>query len=231
MQIERPILFSGHMVQAILEGRKTQTRRAVSEKRGLLAYIQRALSFGAPVLHRCPYGKPGDRLWVRESFCFEGSLEYSMHESQYPRDGRPTKPEEEFGGEGGSHGWLVPWYRATDGEPNIVPEGLEDSSDDRTRWKPSIHMPRWASRITLEVTEVRVQRLQDISEEDAKAEGVAKPYPCDHSRQSCAEIGCLGPTHKANFCDLWDSINGKRQGAAWADNPWVWVVSFKRAKP
>lgn len=99
-----------------------------------------------------------------------------------------------------------------------------DGNDDDSKWTPSIHMPRWASRITLEVTDVRVQRLQDISEEDAKAEGVDKDdEACDHIRQSCEDIGCLGPTFKCGFADLWCSINGDD---SWRANPWLWAVTF-----
>jgi hypothetical protein len=87
-------------------------------------------------------------------------------------------------------------------------------------------MPRWASRITLEVTEVRVQRLQEISEKDAKAEGVPRDTePCDHIRHACADIGCMGPTYRSSFCELWGQINGER--APWASNPWVWAITFK----
>lgn len=195
---ERPILFSAPMVRAILEGRKTQTRRVIKGEGRV-----------------CPQGQPGDRLWVRETFCLESSQEYELSDSQYPRDGRPTKNEVDTC-EGGS--WAVPWYRATDGEPNIVPDDLEDSSDDRTRWKPSIFMPRWASRIMLEIVSVRGERLNSISEEDAKAEGVY------------AHPNFTTPVYGMQFRDLWDSINGKR-GIGWDKNPWVWVIEFKRIKP
>ena len=95
------------------------------------------------------------------------------------------------------------------------------------RWTPSIHMPRWASRILLEVVSVRVERLHDCSEADALAEGV-KGEPCDHIRLSCDEIGCCGPTAKGMYAALWDQING---AGAWAANPWVWVIEFKRVTP
>lgn len=95
------------------------------------------------------------------------------------------------------------------------------------RWRPSIHMPRWASRILLEVTDVRVERLQDISEEQALAEGV-RGEPCDHARQACADIGCWGDTAKGAFGFLWESLNGE---GSWAENPWVWVVEIKRVTP
>lgn len=98
---------------------------------------------------------------------------------------------------------------------------------DQARWRPSIHMPRWASRILLEITAVRVERLQDISEEQALAEGV-RGEPCDHARQACADIGCWGDTAKGAFGFLWESLNGE---GSWAANPWVWVVEFKRVTP
>ncbi|AMM14208.1 hypothetical protein AX768_08995 [Burkholderia sp. PAMC 28687] len=91
---------------------------------------------------------------------------------------------------------------------------------------PGIHMPRDASRILLEVTGVRVERVQAITEGDAMAEGVERDTePCDHARQSCEDIGCLGKTHKASFCDLWCDLNGI---PSWTNNPWVWVVEFKK---
>lgn len=89
-------------------------------------------------------------------------------------------------------------------------------------------MPRWASRITLEITRVRVERLQDISRADAKAEGCHHDDPCDHKRQSCDEIGCEGPDYRVGFRNLWESINGPD---SWDANPWVWVVEFRRVTP
>lgn len=224
---ERPILFSGAMVRAILEGRKTVTRRTV--KGGQVpafdpnasvdgmrwsAIGQRHPRYGFCVfgsteeecarelglLGVCPYGKPGDRLWVRETWARVGN----------------TDP-----------GYLV--YRAT--YPACLPPGLErvpaDIRDAGYRWRPSIHMPRANSRILLEITAVRVERLQDISEEQARSEGV-KGEPCDHARQACADIGCRGDTAKGAFGFLWESLNGS---GSWAANPWVWVVEFKRVTP
>ena len=241
---ERPILMSAPMVRAILEGRKTQTRRVVKKQppqdlNDGRWYADRYNGgpqwcwWGKPgtdvhnkVAHHigqvCPYGQPGDRLWVRESFCLEGGDDYALEESRYPRDGRPVRPNN---ADDDSTGWMVPWYRATDGEPNIVPDDLPDSSDDRTRWKPSIHMPRWASRITLEVTEVRVQRLQDISPEGILAEGVDNGSSNPSMGERWANM------QRMAWTDLWDSINGQRPGCAWGDNPWVWAVSFKKEKP
>ena len=214
---ERPILFSGPMVRAILAGTKTQTRRVVKPqptqvlphteevRPGLDVHIPLGWEwresfiadseggFGAlsSLQYACPYGRVGDRLWVRETFALVWPGECapeSVHENrvEYHADTGAKYPG----------GW-----------PN-------DCGDDPDcgRWKPSIHMPRWASRITLEVTGVRVERLQEISRADADAEGVAS---------------ILG--HPESFATLWNSINGKRPGCSWEDNPWVWCVEFRRA--
>ncbi|HVY12113.1 MAG TPA: hypothetical protein VHB73_00950 [Alphaproteobacteria bacterium] len=211
---ERPILFSGPMVRAILEGRKTQTRRIIKpqpekplreSKRihtqklgdGFCDYYFDAYC-GQPKTEKnprgqgllwcwwtddnrqcldqfikCPYGQPGDRLWIRESFCF-------------PNNQNKTA-----------------WFRSD--SPWV--------DDERIKWKPSIHMPRWASRITLEITDVRVERLQDISEQDCFAEGV--PETCDAEPRDI-------------YMDIWEGIKGK---GSWEKNPWVWVICFKRVAP
>jgi len=209
---ERPIIFCGSMVRAILDGRKTMTRRVCkracdnvgpdiawavcpAQESGWIAW------FGVPGLNvaeftkkaydrgfPCPYGVSGDRLWVRETFEPQG-------------DGKVI-------------------YRA---DP-------DNNAADTVRhlaaiWKPSIFMPRWASRITLEVTAVRVERVQDISSSDAEAEGILSTF------DSAAGHGDfrLGKetSHQAHFRVLWDSINAKR-GFGWSVNPWVWVVQFQR---
>ena len=208
---ERPILFSGPMVRAILEGRKTQTRRIVKpqphtslndgEPCGLgwhtpkvtMERWQTAETFSKELSRHCPYGKPGDRLWVRETFADVG----------WP----PTGPQ------------YV--YRA---DP--------DSGDnDVQKWRPSLFMPRAASRITLEVVSVRVERLNAISEEDAKAEG-AEEISLE-SQESINETR-YGPgltdngyypevSYAEGYQRLWESINGP---GSWNANPWVWVVEF-----
>lgn len=179
---ERPILFSAPMVRPILTGQKTQTRRAVKLNdagRVQLATKQWHID-DSNVKHACPYGQPGDRLWVRESF------------SPYIyREGC--------------------WYWA---DGNMAAYDCEKP-------KPSIHMPRWASRITLEITGVRVERLQDISEADAQAEGVTVE---DHHKGGYCAGEFLPPAVRA-FRELWESING---ASAWETNPWVWVVEFRR---
>ena len=186
---ERPILFSAPMVRALLAGTKTQTRRVVKPLKGeeidpAGIYDQHP---GDLELARCPYGQPGDRLWVREAYF-------------------------------GNH-YLHPNEPADERELHYRADGYEDFEGERITWRPSIHMPRWASRITLEIVSVRVERLHEISEEDAKAEGV-EHYKPEHT------VG-LPPcsAHRYAFEDLWRSINGHE---SWSANPWVWVVEFKR---
>jgi hypothetical protein len=183
---ERPILFSGAMVRAILAGTKTQTRRIAKGVHIVHAHTSEALtrldSAGPRI--SCPYGQPGDRLWVRECWARDDEDGALMYRADL--------------GLGGS---------ADDWERNRL-DGVP-----RFRWRPSIHMPRAASRITLEVTGVRVERLQAISIEDAKAEGVTfNPLLHTDPRES--------------FIHLWTSINGAE---SWAANPWVWVVEFQKA--
>jgi hypothetical protein len=195
---ERPILFSAAMVQAILDGRKTQTRRVVkpqpeiSEHGNLKGeWLLRPLDgLLLPKLQdiaiHCPYGQPGDRLWVRET--------WAPHDEHTMRQKNASEC----------------YYRADD----------ETSFSTDGKWRPSIHMPRWASRITLEVTGVCVERLQAISWGDAIAEGIRDP------RRAAWRVdpveGCV-----AKYRELWDSLNASR-GAGWDVNPWVWVVEFRR---
>ena len=198
---ERPIIFSGPMVRALLDGNKTQTRRVVKMKPHH-QIEERDNGTPWPWMYdgdrdadswmACPYGQPGDRLWVRESFC-------------------------KIIGQSG--GWIETDYQAT------YTHGfrLGDSLGLKKRWTPSIHMPRAASRITLEITSVRVERLQDISEADAQAEGVTD----DGSLVTDLDGKDRGGTIAA-YATLWEVINGV---GSWDDNPWVWVVSFKRAFP
>jgi len=175
---ERPILFSGQMVRAILEGRKTMTRRVIKP--------QPVGAWAAPGKTACPYGQPGDRLWVRETFA---TLCPGSYEEEKPR--------------AGAHQDIR--YKASD-------RMADCSADIRGyRWRPSIFMPRWASRINLEITAVRVERVKDISINDAHAEGMTGTHT-------------LG-----DFRELWDSINSKR-GHGWDANSWVWVVEFKRVE-
>ncbi len=191
---EHPILFNGEMVRAILEGRKTQTRRVIKKRvhGGIMHYDQNRSAEpywwdDCGVVHKCPYGKPGDRLWVRET-----------HIIATPTD--PPSDKKDV------------WYRAT--PPAFLPVKSYP-------WRPSIHMPRWASRILLEVTDVRVERVQEITGKDARLEG-AKRY--SNNRLSNEQ------RYREGFAQLWERINAKR-GFGWDKNPWVWVVEFKRIEP
>lgn len=212
---ERPILFNTEMVKAILEGRKTQTRRVV--KGYLQDYNNVSKSFlkcefdfhhkdGVGQIVESPYGKPGDRLWVRETWC----------ENQNP-------DSDNFGGFE---------YKAD-----------YDLAADLIKWKPPIFMPREASRILLEIKDIRVERVQEISQVDAMEEGVfcLKKGWVDTMFPEYAEVLSLwntgkhgnkpplGPTPIMRFEKLWDSINEPR-GYGWNVNPWVWVVEFKMIK-
>ena len=206
---DRPILFSSEMVRAILEGRKTQTRRVAPIRElnilqhsgdmitwsvSFLKAVKGVLSehsggkFSDIMARRIiaqrfnPYGKHNDTLWVRETWA--------------PLPGIVVLN--------------VAFYRAD-----------TKAAPDDVRWRPSIHMPRWAGRITLRITEVRVERLHDITEDDAKAEGVK---PLDYAAHHVA-AGCGA---RIAFEQLWDTINGP---GAWEANPWVWVVAFERVEP
>ncbi|HCI2922976.1 TPA: hypothetical protein NOU56_001246 [Pseudomonas aeruginosa] len=217
---ERPILFNDQMVRAILEGRKTVTRRVMKPQPTFckdgghhwpcnvhqsMLHVERELQNGEGCWcglaeAACPYGQPGDRLWVRET--------WGLQVRSYG---------------GGAGEFIV--YRATN--PDAIYCRSSEGREYPVKWKPGIHMRRHSSRILLEITAVRVERLQDISEEQALAEGV-RGEPCDHARQACSDIGCWGDTAKGAFGFLWEQLNG---AGAWQANPWVWVVEFKRVTP
>ncbi|MDF1516258.1 MAG: hypothetical protein P1S60_20780 [Anaerolineae bacterium] len=200
----RPILFSGPMVRAILAGEKTQTRRTVKPQPpahhwDTLPGYQRRVSLlecsdgriharfqdsipqniDEPVWRKCPYGKPGDWLWVRETWAEAFNLTHDIDQE-------------------------TPMYRA-----DYIAGKVINIHGSEVRWKPSIYMPRWASRVTLEITGIRVENLQDISDADSRAEGCATSATAARSQ----------------FRDLWDSINGPN---SWSDNPCVWVVEFRK---
>lgn len=208
---DRPILFSGPMVRALLDGRKTQTRRVLKPQPATFETAQgtECLVYpfrvegddhwriamgssdrsGVLTAQKMPYG-PGDRLWVREAFSYESLDVYR-------------------------NGFMPPWYWA-DGNP---------SSGDFTKPKPSIHMPRWASRLTLIVSEVRVQRLQEISEADAIAEGIRQIATIGGTgwQDFAGGVGFGDP--RLSYRSLWENLNGAR-GFGWQANPWVVAVSF-----
>ena len=217
MSKERPILFSGPMVRAILDGTKTQTRRIVKPQppegyhidtchyndTGWAFWVSANDHAGTCTCKnlRQPYGKPGDRLWVRETW-------------RRSREGVPDGIEYRSS----DNGLQMDSLRYFDGaEPQAARDYMQRLPRGN-RWRPSIHMPRWASRITLEVVNVRVERLNAISGEDAIAEGVSDRDP---------EFGAWQNPKEA-FADLWESINGP---GSWEANPWVWVVEFNRIKP
>lgn len=221
---ERGILFSAPMVRALLDGQKTVTRRAV--KGVALDWLEEfEPSYVAdPGNGMCPYGKPGDRLWVRETW---GVISHDFDEHgnmiEWVPDRLATPIREMRFGQGYYSGHVI--YRA-DGEAEWAGDD-DGGGDDRSCWKPSIHMPRIASRILLEITDVRVERLQAITYEEAVAEGVHRDSAC--RMWTATDEG--GACHKypvPAFRDLWSRING---ADAWAANPWAWVVEFKRVKP
>jgi hypothetical protein len=221
---ERPILFSAPMVRAILEGRKTVTRREVKKPAALdclAAGFEPAFLVLPGNADLCPYGQPGERLWVRETW---GVISHDFDEHGNMIDWKPDRPasairEMRFG-QGYYSGHVI--YRA-DGEAAWAGDD-DGGGDDRSAWKPSIHMPRIASRILLEITDVRVERLQAISRRDIRAEGLECPPELASDDRS--------PNYRdwypAAWRELWESING---AGAWDANPWVWVVEFKRVTP
>jgi hypothetical protein len=228
---ERPILFSAPMVRALLEGRKTQTRRVIKpqpkiDESGNFCWNgwNYGQNFDGPLIQAiaspipssrtkrvlCPYGKPGDRLWVRETWALTGRC----------ADARVAD-------------YQIPEVSLID---NLIFFADADAYDVSTQsWRASIHMPRWASRINLEITGIRVERLTDISEEGAMAEGAKKfddlpsihPYGQDSRWSMEAPTStdeCLGSARMA-FANFWIKINGEE---SWSATPWVWVIELKR---
>lgn len=220
-----PILFSGPMVRALLDGSKTQTRRVVKAKH--LPWLENSLmNFldGKWNQRPMPYGKVGDRLWVRETWAH-----YQTVNSRRRYDGASFSEVSD-----GAAGYRADGHETIDDFRQHIKLmsgcDLEDVAINGDRWRPSIHMPRWASRITLEITGVRASRLQDISEADAIAEGI-EPFtdfhPTDHWRRYDKGTfnSYCGPIE--SYASLWESINGP---GSWNANPWVWVLEFKRVK-
>ncbi|HCD1613392.1 TPA: hypothetical protein NBH86_001131 [Serratia marcescens] len=220
---ERPVIFNSEMVRAILDGRKTQTRRAMKvqpESSGFgLRFITESLNnrdtgkyfwsqSDACGINKtrskpfpCPFGQVGDRLWVRETWA---DVNHDGHPAiAYRADGGLRAIGEDDGEEEDPNlekYWFAQWYA------DLI-SGAEGS------WRPSIHMPRWASRIALEITAVRVERLNDISDGDAIREG------CSAADMKSGD--CVADV----FARLWSSIYGEE---SWGDNPWVWVIEFRR---
>lgn len=219
---ERPIIFSAPMVRAILKNRKTQTRRIVKPSRKQIAEWGADLSVctaarvsgrgdggddtwlafdhpkGGPYTAvRSPFGK-GDTLWVREAWAHLPRSAYALPKTVDPADGD-----------------MAAYYRC------------DFDRSGKPRWRPSIHMPRWASRITLRVTAVRVERLHDISEDDARAEGVtpSEEPPTAAALMTAVVRGVVFRPHVSAFANLWNSLHGP---VAWDANPWVVAVDFKR---
>jgi len=222
--MEKPILFSTEMVRAILEGRKNQTRRVIKPQpdhfhRDIIGkeppYKAEDWNTLLPQIGkeeiRCPYGKPGDILWVRETWGIGCK-------GNYDKDG---------------YLMLEYCYKATDDDLTIK------SEFGKSKWRPSIHMPRAAARLFLKVKSVRVERLQDITLEDAKAEGMSaiNGFLLDRSSKWC-EYTIMAAKMQGReipktadyiggFAYIWDQINSKR-GFSWSTNPWVWVIEFER---
>lgn len=225
----RPILFSSPMVRAILEGRKKQTRRVAKLGADRLGdEFMTELRDGNLIetIKLCPYGQPGDRLWVRETFTIETNFNLDPCEPPF-KDGRPVNWHED---EDWGRWWEQAHYAATDPSPDLVHEDDCKQCDDNgycNKWKPSIHMPRWASRILLEITNVRIEKLQKVTVGDCLYEGI------DNTEENLKAVE-FRPSDRSMyiglFRTLWDSINAAR-GFGWDKNPWVWVVEFKRINP
>jgi hypothetical protein len=208
---EHPILFSGEMVRAILDGRKTQTRRIVRPPPD-----SKTAGFG-----RCPYGVPGDRLWVRETHAWAD--EFCEDVERDPPNIVAYKADGTF-----RRFWTDP----SNGNPKSHEYDFGDANLDHPdlRWRPSIFMPRWASRLTLQVEEVRVERVQDITEDDVEAEGVWSARDCSDNCKRTGGEGCRNcciDLIRDRWIPLWDRINAKR-GFPWSSNCFVWVVTFRR---
>ena len=237
---ERPILFSGPMVRVILAGNKTQTRRTkaleyfsqpendpngwwcarVSDGVAYMVYKQSPHERAV----QCPYGRAGDRLWVRESYRFAASLDRlspndvgeKALDAGYSRPWAPTQFE--------ADGRRTGSWRGFDTPPAVTTPG---------KLRPGIHMPRWACRLVLEITGVRVERLQDINENDAIAEGIER-MPCGVPDTRLWRNYTPGngwtpslAIPQNSFRTLWESINGE---ASWDANPWMWAVEFRRIR-
>lgn len=217
---ERPTLFNGDVVRAILDGRKTQARRVIKGEPNkvlwnpimLAGYAGWTDDHGNPV--RCPYGNPGDQLWVRETWKFYDGYTAGAKGGEHKLDRKGYSSWSEIvyksGGESKrfNRAPMESWdkYPTWERNRNVAP------------WKPSIHMPRWASRIQLEVKSVRVERVQNISDADAKAEGFEPPADAPEVVEQ------IGTYSQMLFAGAWESLSP----GSWSQNDWVWVVEFER---
>jgi len=212
---ERPILFSSPMVRALLAGTKTQTRRIYKPKRPPPyeivdeTHTGKAWPFfaddaGGYHLLASPYGRRGDRLWVRETWRTEERDSDAVDGILFAADGA-----------------FVP----IENKKEAADRWIEDHNNGKhPGWRPSIFMRRWASRLTLEITHVRFQRLQDISEEDARAEGVIQKFTAWLPREGETAFSTAREAYRC----LWDDINGIDGPGCWEANPWIWAISFRR---
>lgn len=242
---ERGMIFNGEMTRAILDGRKTQTRRIMkvqpepsksrpgdfwfsSKKLESMVHVSDLVPGNSPIAdchlffqeHCCPFGAVGDRIWVRETW---GVVSHELDEDGRIQPWTPDRPataihEMPFGN-GYYSGHAI---YAADGD---FTWGDDDGYEDgRSCWKPSIHMPRAASRILLEITDVRVERLNSIHDFDAMREGIQNLTTCSHSDFGIPSV--VNAQHPVRaFQLLWESIYGEE---SWKTNPWVWVIEFKR---
>ena len=220
---ERPILFSAPMVRAILDGRKTVTRRPVKVQPRSPADIG-IYGKGQPFIRNpdvtklnpeCPFGKPGDRLWVRESGIYSKLL--CPEDPTQPGTFRHDVPRTPELGD-----WWIQSTRAPGASYSVSGNPRRVDKARGQKAVPSIHMPRWACRILLEITDVRVERLQDISRADIRAEGLQ----CPPELASDDVSPNYRDWYPAAWKELWNSTGGD-----WDANPWVWVVEFKRVTP
>lgn len=219
---ERPVIFAAESICAILSGTKTQSRRVMNPQPpswcrefGFTAFTPRDSISGrgefldegpAEKFFRLRYGNRGDRLWVKETW-------RPVERESDAVDGVLFAADDKFVPIANTIAAAELWCAA------------HNNGRHGPNWRPSIYLPRWASRITLEITEMRVERVQAISEDDAKAEGVTTDP--QQGRLNGKPATLCPMTHKQAFAWLWDAINGKRAGCAWRDNPWCFVISFK----
>lgn len=208
---ERPILFSSEMVKAILEGRKTQTRRVLKPQPASEdsfwpsdeSHIEFWQLLDGWAVSWCPYGKPGERLWVKEN-AYIAPPNFGRSEDANLIDNLGRS-------------------RVVSYSVDMSEDAVRCAEDFGVKQRSSLLMPRWASRITLEITGVRVERVQSISREDIEAEGTpAYEYPGQFSYRNDYY------QRIRDFRHLWDNINGTKPGRDWNSNPWVWVIEFKR---